>query len=925
MLRKRRRAQATPPPPDPIKEAEQILRDNPQLMDEVMRKIRDDPDYARQLYKDCPHLQEILNQHADLRPVFEDPVIVRKCFEKVYVDNGGVLSDDEDGTSVSDSVDEEDKEREERRAKRIARFGLFMRIVGIISALVRCACITKLIYSCFSGGDAAAAPAGEAAATQLNLAAEALEQPGAQEEVAAMCASDEALQEAIDKDPKLQDMRDSNPIAAELMKDPEGMKILMDPDNLRAVGEIPSAMEADFMSSMGADVNANSAGIDFGGDVGGAAAAEALDIDIDGGDADPEAQDEPKDEQKQEEKDEERSKYTRQSSSAVELETSSRSIQIDNNNDPANDLDLDMDVDPEEQAELDVEGEAEAEAEAEAEPEGEGDGEGEEGEGEEEDEEIPEELEEFEVEEEEDGGDKEKKGKQKQQKKEEKSGDDDGEAGEGGFRGFLQTAAEFGGGLVGGMLAEEFAADLGFGGDDEVDVEEGMLEEEEEEDDIVEGLQEEFEMEEEAEDKKKKAIGPQDGGAPEEEGGEAGGFFRGAGMGFLAGAGAAAIGVAGGLALDGVLGALDSEVADVVAEEAEAAMEEYEEEEEEDEDEDDDEETGTMSSGTRDTDTRDTGTLDNETGDSGTRQQDSSEPYGSSDPYETYTSRSSEDNDEMGFVSQPPPTRTMESAQLNTSQPSLQASVDMPYFVPPVAMGAPAPAPAPARSGARQTNPTPYHGDNYDDDDDDDYSTDLESRVNTLDDDEWSGSYLTSHASAFGDTGLGSSRNTGFEEVNPDEEEEYYGEGKPPGEVRMRGKGMPTSPHYDYGTEQTSGTTATQRQGQSSTPWRLDESSLDFSAASRREVSSVSLYGAAGASARQQQVSVQTPVAPIPPRRAISSDMLTTVMEEDEASSQDRRRSPQTPNNATLRSDRRGGDQRQTRSSRLNRFAYWDS
>ena len=54
------------------------------------------------------------------------------------------------------------------------------------------------------------------------------------------------LAEAIEADPELRALRDSNPLCAELMKEPETMKILTEPDNLRAFADAPELIEQDF-------------------------------------------------------------------------------------------------------------------------------------------------------------------------------------------------------------------------------------------------------------------------------------------------------------------------------------------------------------------------------------------------------------------------------------------------------------------------------------------------------------------------------------------------------------------------------------------------------------------------------------------------------------------------------------------------------
>jgi hypothetical protein len=56
----------------------------------------------------------------------------------------------------------------------------------------------------------------------------------------------ENLDEAIEQDPELKALRDSNPLCAELMNDPQTMKILVDPDNLRALADCPDLIDADF-------------------------------------------------------------------------------------------------------------------------------------------------------------------------------------------------------------------------------------------------------------------------------------------------------------------------------------------------------------------------------------------------------------------------------------------------------------------------------------------------------------------------------------------------------------------------------------------------------------------------------------------------------------------------------------------------------
>jgi hypothetical protein len=75
--------------------AQEVMKDNLELMRDVVMRVREDPDFAENVYKECPRLQHLLDQYPDLRPVFEDPKLVRINFETVYREAGGVLPEDE--------------------------------------------------------------------------------------------------------------------------------------------------------------------------------------------------------------------------------------------------------------------------------------------------------------------------------------------------------------------------------------------------------------------------------------------------------------------------------------------------------------------------------------------------------------------------------------------------------------------------------------------------------------------------------------------------------------------------------------------------------------------------------------------------------------------------------------------------------------
>ena len=87
--------QSTPVSDELTDQVQEVMKDNLELMLDVVMRIREEPDFAKNIYKDCPRLQHLLDQYPDLRPIFEDPKLVRINFEQVYRDAGGVLPEDE--------------------------------------------------------------------------------------------------------------------------------------------------------------------------------------------------------------------------------------------------------------------------------------------------------------------------------------------------------------------------------------------------------------------------------------------------------------------------------------------------------------------------------------------------------------------------------------------------------------------------------------------------------------------------------------------------------------------------------------------------------------------------------------------------------------------------------------------------------------
>jgi hypothetical protein len=247
--------------------AQDVMADNLDVMRDIVFRIREDPDFAKSIYGNCPRLQELLKKHPDLRPIFEDPKLVRINFEKVYRDQGGVLPEDED----------EDEPGIVKRAyqgcmakiaiitshpvfKIFKIFMILKKVIGFLSPTKGFGVIKGFFVGLFEDpdadptdldGDAEAEEGGNPqnleTRMQLNAAAEHMEDPEVQERMEEMLENPDSMDEAIENDPQLKALRDENPLCAELMSNPETMRILVDPENLRALGEAPDLIEQDFM------------------------------------------------------------------------------------------------------------------------------------------------------------------------------------------------------------------------------------------------------------------------------------------------------------------------------------------------------------------------------------------------------------------------------------------------------------------------------------------------------------------------------------------------------------------------------------------------------------------------------------------------------------------------------------------------------
>ena len=266
-------AQPRKPPPEVDQEtqekAQQVMKDHLEIMKDVVMKIRHQEGYAKAMYANCPRLQHLLDKNPDLRPVFEDPRLVRINFETVYKEAGGILPEDEE--------EEERKRNNPSLIMRIANHPIFkiLKVLIFVKKFIGCifgggialvgsiwACMTDCCTDCCCEDDIKEVgevdeyyedneygledmPMDENQRA-LNSAADYMEDPEVQEQMQRLLEDPEHLEDAIENDAELRGLRDSNPLCAELMQDPETMKILVDPDNLRALGEAPHMIELDF-------------------------------------------------------------------------------------------------------------------------------------------------------------------------------------------------------------------------------------------------------------------------------------------------------------------------------------------------------------------------------------------------------------------------------------------------------------------------------------------------------------------------------------------------------------------------------------------------------------------------------------------------------------------------------------------------------
>jgi hypothetical protein len=234
----------------------EVMGDNLDLMLEIIMKVREDEEFAKSIYDDCPRLQLLLEQHPDLRPIFEDPNMVRINFEQVYRNAGGVLPEDKQNI-VYEKFKEYLPIIVNHPLFKLFRFLLLLRkmyhfIYGGGLAMIRT--FSGSILGLFGFDITNAHQLLDNISAPENIhkdflykAAEHMEDQAVQEQMKVLLEGDpDDLNEAIEQDPDLRALRESNPLCAELMNDPATLRILLDPDNLRALADCPDLIAADF-------------------------------------------------------------------------------------------------------------------------------------------------------------------------------------------------------------------------------------------------------------------------------------------------------------------------------------------------------------------------------------------------------------------------------------------------------------------------------------------------------------------------------------------------------------------------------------------------------------------------------------------------------------------------------------------------------
>ena len=287
--------------------ANAILTGNPGAVTDFMGQVRSDPEFCVSLYKDCPRMQEVLGKNPDLKKIFEDPVKMRASFEHVYQQGGGEAAPGNwfeeamDVDSVVTDVTEKrrkvaEKERERllkdnakppnaMAAKALSGVMMVLKAKRVVTSLMSFASPTGALKQAmnfihpddFEGdiggdvdGDGLDIDGLDGDSSEIDKAMARFQDPMVAEEIDRILEQPpEEMAMAIEDNEDLRALRDSNPLAAGMMGDPESFRVIMDPENLKACLELNDAMELDFMES----VNDTAANLEAAGD-----AVEGADI-----------------------------------------------------------------------------------------------------------------------------------------------------------------------------------------------------------------------------------------------------------------------------------------------------------------------------------------------------------------------------------------------------------------------------------------------------------------------------------------------------------------------------------------------------------------------------------------------------------------------------------------------------------------------
>ena len=259
-----------PDPSDPSAALEDVMRDHLDIMLDIIMAIRQDPQFAKSIYEDCPRLQHLLDQRPDLRPIFEDPRLVKVTFEKAYKEAGGVLPEENNKTLLSTIVN--------HPAFKFLRFLIFLKkfmncvngggvemIRKGLKDLFKSESTAGALERAGDGGGDGGGPddggndnyadddgnvENKESKDAMNDAADKFEEPEMKDKLDHIksISDPEQLAEEIENDPELRTLRDSDPLCAQLLSDPDTCKVILEPDNLRALGECPDLIEADISS-----------------------------------------------------------------------------------------------------------------------------------------------------------------------------------------------------------------------------------------------------------------------------------------------------------------------------------------------------------------------------------------------------------------------------------------------------------------------------------------------------------------------------------------------------------------------------------------------------------------------------------------------------------------------------------------------------